>query len=172
MSEHQFTTLRTAEILDALTDAIDTIRASTAVYNAPWMKALDKAWDAILQLDTVEYDVAARAWRVESGSEPGTFYTANGDCQCAAFTKGAGICYHRAGARLIARALELRALAAELVAHAHEDGETWYGEHEACIGAKWRIGELMGVASEWDAGAQGAHARIGGAQARAMAQAA
>lgn len=170
MSAHQFTTLRTAHLLDHLVDALDTIRASTAIYNTAWMTALDKAWDHILQSDTLEYDIAARAWRVESATEPGTFYVSNGTCGCPAFSHDRP-CYHRAGARLIARALELRDLAEELIAEAREAGEEWYGEREGRIGAKWRIGELTGVAADWDAAAHALKA-LSAAQARAMAQAA
>lgn len=108
--QHTFTTLDTAELLDFLTDAIDTIRASAAARNAPsWMTALDKAWDYILSQDVIEYDVEARAIRVESATRPGVFYVSNGDCQCKAFTRGSA-CWHRAAARLVWRALELQAL--------------------------------------------------------------
>lgn len=172
----QFTTLRTADLMDALCDALDTVRASTAADNKPWMRALDRAWGYILEADTLEYNEMARAWRVESATRPGTFYVANGDCQCESFAHG-GVCWHRAGARLIARALELRDLAAELQAEALAAGEVWYDAEIARVGARWRFADVMAVAAEWDevtatARAAATGARIGRAQAAAMARAA
>lgn len=172
---HDFTTIAVADILDALTDAIDAIRASTAYYNTAWMTALDKAWDYILPQDTISYDRSAYAIRVESATEPGRFYISNGDCQCRAFTHGAGVCWHRAAARLVRRALELHDLAAELVADATEDGEGWYGAAEGRIGASWRHAELETYAREWDVDVAQQRAalsrRIGQAQAAAIAAA-
>lgn len=171
---HEFTTIRTADILDNLVAAVDAIRASTAVYNKPWMNALDKAWGYILEQDAISYDLSAYAIRVESATEAGRFYEANGDCQCEAFTKGNGICWHRAAARLVRRALELReeaevsALAGELYDEAREAGCTWYDAEVAAEGARARMPELLDFAAAWDATA----ARIGRAQAAAMARAA
>jgi hypothetical protein len=172
--QHEFTTIRTADLLDWLTDAVDTARASTAP--ATWQRAIDAAWDELLQQDTIAYDLSAYAIRVESATRAGRTYEANGDCQCEAFTKGQGVCWHRAAARLVRRAIELRDLAAELVLEAQAAGETWYGEREARIGAKDRIGHLAAVASEWDRVSTeqrtALERRIGAEQARVMARAA
>lgn len=99
-----FQTIATAEILDALVAAVEYARGSTAPLT--WQRAIDAAYDYLLQVDTISYDVAAHAIRVESATTAGTFYEANGDCQCRAFTHGKGVCWHRAAARLVRRALE------------------------------------------------------------------
>jgi len=155
--QYQFTLIRTADLLDDLAAAIDEVRASSARDNAPWMVALDKAWDYILQTDTLHYDLAANAVRVESATEPGRFYEANGICECKAATKGAGICWHRACARLIARSLdvgaarELASLAAELSQDARDAGASWYAADIAERGASARLPGLLAYALEWDA---------------------
>jgi len=155
--QYQFTTLNTADLIDDLAAAIDLVRSSTARDNAPWMVALDKAWDYILQTDTLSYDVAAHAVRVESASKPGRFFESNGTCQCAA-QWGAGICWHRACARLIARGIEhgaareLADLAAELVADAADAGcAGWYDLQTGVIGAQARMSTLRDFAATWDA---------------------
>jgi hypothetical protein len=104
-----FTTFRTADILDFLVEAVDAARVSAAS-NQPWLNAIDAAYDDLLQVDEITFDVAAHAIHIESASEPGRFYIANGDCQCTAFERGIP-CRHRAAARLMRRALELRAAA-------------------------------------------------------------
>jgi hypothetical protein len=150
---HTFTPISVAELLDFLTDAIDTIRSSTAIDNAPWMRALDTAWDHILQAETLDYDRAARAWRVPSATRSGRAYTANGSCGCEAFTRGDGVCWHRAGARLIARALELRDLAAEAVADYGAEGYDLSPERARRV-AIAEHAAVMAVAAEWDAAAE------------------
>jgi len=145
----QFTTIARAEIFDALCEAVDYARG--IVHNSPeWQRAIAKAWDYLLTTETITYDRMARAIRVESATRPGRAYEANGACQCEAFTKGAGVCWHRAAARLVARALELHDLAAELLADAQADGETWYTPAIAFAGARSRMIGLECYAREWD----------------------
>jgi hypothetical protein len=105
MSSTQFTTIRIADILDSLVDALDTARI-TAAADSRWMTALDVAADWLVQQEEIEYDFARHALSVQSASNPNLFYVANGDCQCAAFVKHTA-CWHRAAARLVRRALEL-----------------------------------------------------------------
>lgn len=104
-----FAPLVVAEILDSLVEAVDTARAA-AGDNRPWQRAIDAAWDWLLQQDSISYDAATHALRVESATRPGRVYEANGSCSCEAFAKG-GACWHRAAARLVRRALEARDLA-------------------------------------------------------------
>lgn len=112
MLAHQFTTIATADILDHLCAAVDAAREKMSASQAAgcWFIALDKAWDYLLTTDTIAFDIGAHAIRVPSVSKPGVYYHANGDCQCEAFTHG-GACWHRSAARLVRRALELRAAA-------------------------------------------------------------
>jgi hypothetical protein len=102
-----FATYRIADILDFIVEAVDAARVSAAG-NQRWLNAIDAGYDDLLQADTIAFDVATHAIRIESASEPGKFYTANGDCQCEAFARGIP-CRHRAAARIVRRALELRA---------------------------------------------------------------
>jgi hypothetical protein len=105
MTSSQFSTVQIAAILDCLCEAVDAARASAAA--APsWLRAIDAAYDYLLTADAIEYSHADHALRVPSASEPGRYYTANGDCQCKAHTTGGGICWHRAAARLVRRAVE------------------------------------------------------------------
>lgn len=142
---HTFTPIRTAAILDALVAAVEYARGSTAP--DAWQRAITAAYDYLLQVDTISYDVAAHAIRVESATRSGRAYIANGDCQCEAFTRGAGVCWHRAAARLMRRALELKAIADELYAEAQAAGETWYTRDIALKGASWRIVERQNAAA-------------------------
>lgn len=114
---HQFTTLRTADILDQLCEAVDAAR-DAAAGNGRWLNALTSAWNWLLEQDAISFDVAAHALRVESASEAGRVYVANGDCQCRAYEQG-NACWHRAAARLVRRAME-RSEQAEVVALAGE----------------------------------------------------
>ena len=154
--QYQFTTLNTADLLDDLAAAIDLVRSSTARDNAPWMVALDKAWDYILQQDVISYDLAAHAIRVESASKPGRFFESNGSCSCAA-QWGAGVCWHRAAGRIVRRAIEhgaareLADLAAELVADAADAGCAWYDLPTGIVGAEARMASLRDFAASWDA---------------------
>lgn len=109
MSNHQFSTLRTADILDALCEAVDAARTDAAG-NARWLSAIDTAWGWLLGQQVISFDQRAHALRVQSATHPSICYVANGDCQCTAFQKGAA-CWHRAAARLVRRALERQAAA-------------------------------------------------------------
>jgi hypothetical protein len=100
-----FTAIPVADILDDLCAAVDYARGVAPV-GSGWLAAIDRAWDYLLQADTLAYDAERHALRVESATRDGVTYTANGDCQCEAFTRGDGVCWHRAGARLVRRALE------------------------------------------------------------------
>jgi len=159
---HQLTTFATiavSDLIDDLASAIDEIRCSTANTNRPWMRALDAAWDHILQQEVISYDAEAHAIRVASATQPGKVYEANGECQCAAFVKGNGICWHRAAARLVHRAhdvgarRELASLAAELGDEALAAGASWYHADIAERGAEARLPSLLAYALEWDASA-------------------
>lgn len=108
-----FAPVAVAELLDFIVDAVDTARQAAA--GSPrWLRAIDSAYDYLLQQDVLSYDAAAHALRVESASEPGKVYESNGDCQCRAAELG-NPCWHRAAARLVRRAFELRALALGVV---------------------------------------------------------
>jgi hypothetical protein len=186
---YQFTTLDTAPLLDHLCEAVDAARAKAAG-NTPWLNAIEKAWGYLLQQDAIAYDLAHAAIRVPSATEAGKIYIANGDCQCAAFVKGRGVCWHRAAARLVRRALDLAAapalapdvaevsaLAAELYAEACAAGDAFYTLDIARAGARSRLGGLADFARGWDQAAAAMQAaalgaRIGAAQAVAQARAA
>ena len=109
-----------------------------------------------MQSDTLSYDADAHAIRVESATEPGRFFESNGECQCSAFVKGNGICWHRAAARLVHRAhvvgarRELASLAAELGDEALAAGASWYHADIAERGAEARLPSLLAYALEWD----------------------
>lgn len=166
VSEPAHATIAVADILDFLTDAVDAARAAAAD-STRWRNAIDAAWDHLLQQDVIEYDHAAH--ELVYRSESGATYYANGSCQCPAFEKGQP-CKHRAAARLVYRAVEACDLAAELRAEAQAAGEGWYDASIARTGARWRLPELEQIAREWDAAAVSLQARIGAAQARAMAR--
>lgn len=177
-TEHEFSTIRVADLIDYLTEAVDAARVA-ATGNRRWLTAIDAAWDHLLQAETVEY----RHWdhALSYYSESGKLYLANGRCQCEAYRSG-NACKHRAAARLVFRAVELRqqaehtALAQELIAEARAAGCAWYGAAEALEGARARMDGVMDFAAEWDAESErqraALSARIGAAQARMMAQAA
>lgn len=101
-----FATYRTADILDFLVEAVDAARVAAAG-NQRWLNAIDNGYDDLLQVDVIAFDAALHTIRIESASTPGKFYIANGDCQCDAFAQREP-CRHRAAARLVRRALELR----------------------------------------------------------------
>lgn len=149
---HTFTPLAVADLLDHLCAAVDKAR-SDAAGNQRWLNAIGAAWDYLLQVDEISYDQAAGAIRVESATEAGKHYTSNGDCQCRAFTHGAGVCWHRAAARLVRRALELRnaveglALRDELLMQ--RDASDFDGR-KACEQAKAELPALLDYAAEWD----------------------
>lgn len=115
MATHDFTTIRTAGLLDFIVEAVDNARDAASV-SPSWLRAIDSAYDYLLTTDAISYDLDHHAIRVESATEPGKFYTANGDCECRAFTHGKGICWHRACARIIRRALDLQEEARQLAA--------------------------------------------------------
>lgn len=163
---HEFTTIRTADILDDLCTAVDLAR-EMAAGNTRWLNAIDTAWGWLLEQDAIQFDHSAHALRVESASEAGKVYIANGDCQCRAFAEH-NACWHRAAARLVRRALELakdawcsaeaEALAVELYNDAQAAGDSWYTLDVAREGARSRLPELANFAAEWDrqAGARAA----------------
>jgi hypothetical protein len=144
-----FAPLARADILDALCLAVDYAKGSTAP--DAWQRAIDSAWGWLLAEDVYQYDQAARVLRVESATRPGTIYQANGACSCEAATLGAGVCWHRAASRLIARALELHDLAGELLAEAKADDDRGYDYAIAVKAASWRIPELVNFGQQWDA---------------------
>jgi len=115
MATSDFTTIRTAHLLDFIVEAVDNAREAASV-SPSWLRAIDSAYDFLLQADAISYDLDHHAIRVESATEAGVFYVSNGDCQCRAFTHGKGICWHRAAARIVRRALDLQAEAAQLAA--------------------------------------------------------
>lgn len=103
-----FTTIAVANILDELCAAVDTARITTA-NSAPWLRAIDKAWGWLLAQDCIEYRESDHTLRVASATVAGRFYVANGACGCLGYTTGtSGVCWHRAAARLVRRAIELR----------------------------------------------------------------
>jgi transposase InsO family protein len=101
--ESLFSTLRTADLLDALCLAVDAARVSAAG-NTRWQNAINEAFNHILQVEVIEYRASDHALRYHS--ESGATYTANGRCQCKAYQSGEA-CKHRAAAKLVRRALEV-----------------------------------------------------------------
>jgi hypothetical protein len=154
----EFTTIRTADILDALCEAHDAavVRAGGDECRK---NAIATAWGWLLQQGAVSYDPDAQALHSESTSEPGKACAANGDCQCQAFAQHTA-CWRLAATWLVCRALETRAdterhaLAAELVTEAHEAGCHWYSVREGLEGARARYDEVMQFAAEWDINAE------------------
>lgn len=144
----RFAPIARADIFDELLDAVDYAR-SVAPAGA-WLNAVNAAYGDLLDADVLYYDAERHALRVESASEPGRFYVANGACQCRAFELG-NPCRHRCAARLVYRALELRALAAEIVA---EHGLSLASARRS---AARQLGELLSYAATVDEGA--AHSR-------------
>ena len=164
MTNAQFTTIRTADLLDSLVAAVDAARIA-AGDDQRWQNAITSAWDYILQTETLDYDANTHALKVASASGNGS-YIANGACSCRAAELDKP-CWHRAAARIVTRALELAeqaqadaeqaeltALAQELLDEARRAGVTWYGAREALAGARSRMAELMAYAAEWDAAAE------------------
>jgi len=151
-----FTLILTADILDGIVGAVDAARIA-AVGNTRWLAAIDTAYGHLLQQEVISFDLVALAIKVESATQPGRFYEANGECQCSAFTEGAGICWHRAAGRICVRALawlearEVEALAAQLEDEALSQGCDWYTADIATLGASARIDELRDFAERWDA---------------------
>lgn len=105
----RFVALSRAAIFDQLCDAVDAARRIAP--DGAWYRAIDAAWGYLLSAEVLYFDRLLGALQVESATTPGVVYVANGACQCDAFTKGAGVCWHRAAARLVVRALEARPLA-------------------------------------------------------------
>lgn len=98
-------TYATTDLIDHLCDAVDNARAATN--DSRWLNAIDRAWEALLTSETIRWDAATHALFIQSATHPAKLYRANGTCECAAFIAGRP-CYHRAAARLVRRALELR----------------------------------------------------------------
>jgi len=89
-----FETIRIDSILDALVDAYDAASLKTSDDPA-WHTAVLNGFNALLELDEVQYCRATHTLRIESLSRPGRFYEANGKCQCEAASYG-DPCLHRA----------------------------------------------------------------------------
>ena len=143
MATNDFTTYRTNELLDAVTDAYD--RALTHVEDPRWRKAIAAAFNQFLEADTVTFDVASHTLRIESLETPGLFYEANGRCQCEAAHYN-NPCLHRALARLLARAFEAIAQA-----DAEADAEDMADAAAAgpiVLGARARDAERRALAGE------------------------
>jgi hypothetical protein len=165
-------------IFDELVAAYDYAR-SVAPAGA-WQNAIARAWDYLLEAEVYHFDAERHALRVESASEAGKVYEANAACQCRAHELG-NPCWHRCAARIIARALELRDLAAEIAA------DQGVSPARALEWAAAQIGELSGYAHTWDQAAEQQRlaalppvaerraalvARISGARAATLARAA
>ena len=105
-----FLTLHTADLMDALCDAVDAARIVTANetmdegLRSRWLNAIDAAWDHLLLSEVIEYSPESGALRYHS--ESGQVYEANGTCQCVAYAKG-DPCKHRTASRIVKRALRL-----------------------------------------------------------------
>ena len=134
-------TLTVASLTDAICEALDTAREKAAG-NLRWLVALDSAANWLLQQEELAWDGEAHALHVPSASTPGLVYIANGACQCESFRKH-NACWHRAAARLIKRALERQALAAEIALEAPE-----YADHAGEL-----LEEALAFAQTWDANA-------------------
>lgn len=134
-------TLTVASLTDAICEALDTARKKAAG-NLRWLVALDSAANWLLQQEELAWDGEAHALHVPSASTPGLVYIANGACQCESFRKH-NACWHRAAARLIKRALERQALAAEIALEAPE-----YADHAGEL-----LEEALAFAQTWDANA-------------------
>ena len=157
----EFTTIRTADLIDALAEAVDAARVQAGA-SQRWQNAIDAAWDHLLQAETIEYRHSDHALRYRS--ESGQSYTANGTCQCTAFEKGQP-CKHRAAARIVFRALELAetagqarrrelaALGGELYEEALELGHDWTVAQDRAALAAALLPELEAFALEWNASA-------------------
>jgi len=139
----EFTTIATADILDGIVASVDAARIA-AVGNRAWLAAIDTAYGHLLQQEVISFDLVALAIKVESATQPGVFYEANGKCSCAAATKGAGVCWHRAAARLVRRALAWNE--ADLAARNFSD------EADEAYQQAYRAGQrgTVALALEWD----------------------
>ncbi len=69
-----------------------------------WANAIGKAVAVIEQNPQMVYDLRTASLHITESR--GTLYTANGTCQCEAYSGGFP-CYHRAAARVIQRYLEI-----------------------------------------------------------------
>lgn len=163
-----FTTVAVAPLLDHLCTAVDAAREKAAG-DQRWLNAIDAAWDHLLFQVAVDYSPEAHALRVESASERGKTYIANGSCQCRAFAQH-NACWHRAAARLVRRALELQAPAPEPAA-LESEAFALAGEIAASSGylmdwddcraqAAAELPAVLDFARAWDAQAAALGARI------------
>ena len=111
--------IATADILNDLTAAVDAARAAAAA-DPRWLRAIDTAWGWLLQTDVLDYDAASHTLTVASASGNGS-YAANGACQCRAYTHSTSqVCWHRAAARLVRRAVEAAAPVASSIEYDRE----------------------------------------------------
>jgi len=169
MTTNDFSTLRTADLLDNLVSAVDRARVN-AQDDPRWLRAIDAGWDWLLQQDELSYNAATHELVVQSATGSGE-YRANGACQCRAAELDRP-CWHRAAARIVRRAVELaqfdamsaaataaeqahedaevNALAQELLNEARRGGCAWYTFDVALAGARSRMAELLNYAAEWD----------------------
>lgn len=143
MADIKFTTVRRRDIFDALVEAYDAAKVAAAS-NASWSSALDGAYGFALEAEEFQYNVEHWAVHVPSATRAGKSYTSNGDCQCEAFTRGKGICWHRALARLLRRALE-----PELVSVA-ADWDAGVAEQRAALGARIGAAQAAKIQAEVD----------------------
>jgi hypothetical protein len=88
--------------LDHLLSSVDAARTATA--EKRWLNAIDSAYEWLMEQDSVTLD-ADGSLLVESATEPGKIYAANGSCQCVAYI-GGNPCWHRSAARLVRRMME------------------------------------------------------------------
>jgi hypothetical protein len=105
-----FTRITKSDLGDFLFQALDTAEAKVnASGDTRWVNAFAAAADYLHAASSVAFDAEHNALLVESASGNG-HYIANGACQCAAYVKSAEpkACWHRAAARIVARALELK----------------------------------------------------------------
>ncbi|MFV9505398.1 MAG: hypothetical protein AB4911_12650 [Oscillochloridaceae bacterium umkhey_bin13] len=180
MTSHQCSTIRIATIIDALSEIVVPAAKQAAANDPRWLNALDRAYDWLLHQDAVQYDLATHSLAVASATQAGRSYTANGACQCRAYAEDHA-CWHRAAARLVRRALEhnaeaaqaqaqveawqaaeLTALTAEIyetLAQADPDADWIDVQDAASAAAQAELQPLANFAAQWDLAADAARIR-------------
>lgn len=171
MTSLQCSTICIATIIDALIEVVVPSARHDAANDSRWLNAIDAAYDWLLHQDTVSYDPASHSLEVASATHAGRIYRANGACQCRTYAEDHA-CWHRAAARLVRRALEHNAeaaqaqaqveawQAAELTAHTAEIYETlaqadpdadWIDMQDAATAAtQSALQALANFAAQWD----------------------
>ena len=104
IARNSVTIVRTTEILDAVVALKD--KVDDTLTNAQ-RNAFDKAYNYILENDSVLYNRTTGEVVVESATSDNLSYTAGATCQCKAF-EGKKLCWHRVLARIVKRAMETR----------------------------------------------------------------